>query len=160
MVYYEKMTQQGFDQLGADIEALKKQRPGLIKALQAARALGDLSENAEYSAAKRDLRHLESRLRYLGKQRRYADIVHPQANAIVEIGKTVDLRFDDDDDTDTYAIVGKPEADLDAQKISQASPLGAALLGHTVGDTVTVQAPSGTYPVTIQAVRLTSPPEG
>ncbi|ERL65617.1 GreA1 [Schleiferilactobacillus shenzhenensis LY-73] len=158
LVYYEKMTQQGFDQLGKEIERLKKQRPGLIQALQAARALGDLSENAEYSSAKRDLRHLESRLRYLGKQRRYADIVRPQDDGVAAIGQTVVLRFADDDETDTYAIVGKPEADLEDQKISQASPLGAALLGHRQGDTVTVHAPSGDYQVTIAAVHLTTPP--
>lgn len=155
MVYYEQMTQHGFDTLGDEIEALKKKRPGLIKALQEARALGDLSENAEYSAAKRDLRHLESRLRYLGKQRRYADIVTPSDTPVVEIGKTVEIRFTDDDDVDTYHIVGKPEADLDAQKISQASPLGAALLGHKPGDTVTVDAPNGPYAVTILHVALT-----
>ena len=67
-VYFQKMTPEGHQQIVDEIEALKADRPAKIKQLQEARALGDLSENAEYSAAKRDLRHLESRLRYLNKQ--------------------------------------------------------------------------------------------
>ena len=76
--YYQEMTAAGYRQIEDQIEALKKQRPEKIARLKAARALGDLSENTEYSTAKRDLRHLESRLRYLNKQLTYAKIITPQ----------------------------------------------------------------------------------
>jgi transcription elongation factor GreA len=155
--YFNKITPTGYHQIEQDIEALKKTRPALIKALQEARALGDLSEKAEYSAAKRDLRHLESRLRYLGKQLRYADIVTPVDNGIIDLGQQMTLAFLDDGDQVTYEMVGKPEADLDQGKISLASPLGKALLHKTVGDVVTVQAPNGSYQVQVLAVKLAKP---
>ncbi|EEJ69975.1 transcription elongation factor GreA, partial [Lactobacillus crispatus JV-V01] len=71
MVYFQKMTPEGYQQIEDEIARLKKDRPRRIKILQAARALGDLSENTEYTEAKRDLGHLQSRLRYLGKQLKY-----------------------------------------------------------------------------------------
>ena len=136
-VYFQKMTPTGYHEIEQEIEKLQAQRPAKIAQLKAARALGDLSENTEYSTAKRELRHLESRLRYLNKQ----------------------LQFIDDDEQVAYTIVGKQEADLQKQKISFDSPLGQALLHQKVGQTVSVQAPQSTYQVKILAVRLTSPEE-
>lgn len=152
--YFNKITQTGYHLIEQEIQALKKTRPTRIKALQEARALGDLSENAEYSAAKRDLRHLESRLRYLGKQLRYAQIVTPKDNDTIEIGKTVVLEFLDDHEQTTYQIVGQPEADLEHQKITIISPLGKALNAHQPNDIVTVDAPAGRYQVKIISVKL------
>ena len=114
-VYFQKMTPEGHQQIVDEIEALKADRPAKIKQLQEARALGDLSENAEYSAAKRDLRHLESRLRYLNKQLQYAQVIEPEDNGEVDIGTDVELRFEDDNETETYHIVGKQEANVDEQ---------------------------------------------
>ncbi len=91
--YFTQITQAGYDKIAGEIDALKADRPAKIAALSAARALGDLSENAEYSAAKRDLRHLESRLRFLDKQLRYAQVVTPTDDATIEIGKRVVLAF-------------------------------------------------------------------
>lgn len=160
MVYYQKITQHGYHQIEQQIEDLKKTRPALIKALQAARALGDLSENAEYSSAKRDLRHLESRLRYLGKQLRYAEIVHPEDDGIADIGKTVTIKFLDDDECDVYQLVGHSEVDIDHNKLANDAPLAQAIIDHQVGDTVTVSAPNGAYQVQIMAIKLTNNEEG
>ena len=76
-VYFQKMTPTGYHEIEQEIEKLQAQRPAKIAQLKAARALGDLSENTEYSTAKRELRHLESRLRYLNKQLQYAEIIKP-----------------------------------------------------------------------------------
>ena len=154
-VYFQKMTPTGYHEIEEEIEELKKQRPAKIEQLKAARALGDLSENTEYSTAKRELRHLESRMRYLNKQLQYAEIVKPNDSQTVDLGTTVTLQFEDDDETVDYAIVGKQEADLKKQKVSFDSPLGQAVLHHKVGETVTVQAPQSTYGVKILAVKLT-----
>lgn len=153
-VYFQKMTPEGYQQIVDEIEALKRDRPSKIKQLQEARALGDLSENAEYSAAKRDLRHLESRLRYLNKQLQYAQIVKPQNDGKVDIGTTVELRFEDDDETKTYHIVGKQEANVDEHKISFDSPIGRAIMHKPAGTTVKVTAPASSYEVTIKDVRM------
>ena len=151
--YFNKVTQAGYDKIAAEIEAAKQDRPGKIKALSDARALGDLSENAEYSAAKRDLRHLESRLRYLKKQLKYAQVYEPADNAVIEIGKSVTLQFEDDQSTEVFELVGNPEADIANNKISLSSPIGQALLDHTTDDVVTISSPNGDYQVKILAVK-------
>ena len=153
-VYFQKMTPTGYHEIEEEIEELKKQRPAKIEQLKAARALGDLSENTEYSTAKRELRHLESRMRYLNKQLQYAEIVKPNDSQTVDLGTTVTLQFEDDDETVDYASVGTQEADLKKQIVSFDSPLGQAVLHHKVGVTVTVQAPQSTYGVKILAVKL------
>lgn len=155
--YFNKMTPAGYAKIQQAIAALKTTRPSLIQALQAARALGDLSENAEYSAAKRDLRHLESRLRFLDKQLRYAEVVTPSDNDQVDIGKYLTVLFLDESATTVYQLVGNPEADLEHGKITLASPIGSALLGHLPGDTVTVSAPNGHYQVQLLKVSLQPP---
>ena len=130
-IYFQKMTPNGYKQIEDEIEQLKLDRPAKIKQLQEARALGDLSENAEYSAAKRDLRHLESRLRYLNKQLQYAE-----------------------NDLETYQIVGKQEVNVDDNKISFVSPIGKAIMHKKVGHTATVVAPAGSYTVKIISISI------
>lgn len=152
--YFQKMTPEGYQQIVDEIEALKADRPTKIKQLQEARALGDLSENAEYSAAKRDLRHLESRLRYLNKQLQYAQIIKPENNGKVEIGSDVELRFEDDQKTEIYHIVGKQEANVLENKISFDSPIGQAIMNQKAGATVNVAAPASTYQITIIKVSV------
>jgi transcription elongation factor GreA len=146
------MTKTGYQKIQQEITDLKKTRPGLIKALADARALGDLSENAEYSAAKRDLRRMEGRLRYLERQINYSKIVENTDRTKIDLGSNVTLRFLDDDFTVTYEIVGKHEADVAQQKVSYQSPLGAALLHHHLHDVVTVNAPDEQYQVEILAI--------
>ncbi|GAF36987.1 transcription elongation factor GreA [Lentilactobacillus farraginis] len=152
--HFNKITKAGYQKIKDEINALENSRPAKIKTLADARALGDLSENAEYSAAKRDLRHLESRLRFLRKELQYAKIYTPTDNDKVEVGKYVTVEFLDDQATETYQIVGTPEVDIDHGKISIASPIGAALLNHKTGETVTIQAPNLTYQVKIKAIKL------
>ncbi|PEG86951.1 MULTISPECIES: transcription elongation factor GreA [unclassified Lactobacillus] len=152
MVYFQKMTPEGYKQIEDEIARLKKDRPRRIKILQAARALGDLSENTEYTEAKRDLGHLQSRLRYLGKQLKYAEIVETKDDGKVDLGKTVVLKFDDDE-TEEYKIVGRMEADLADGKISFDSPLGQAIMKQEAGIVATVEAPAGEYKVTIVEVK-------
>ncbi|WP_347920785.1 transcription elongation factor GreA [Pediococcus acidilactici] len=146
------MTKTGYQKIQQEIADLKKTRPSLIKALADARALGDLSENAEYSAAKRDLRRMEGRLRYLEQQINYSKIVENADRSKIDLGSNVTLRFLDDDFTVTYEIVGKHEADVAQQKVSYQSPLGAALLHHHLHDVVTVNAPDEQYQVEILAI--------
>ncbi|MBB1079356.1 transcription elongation factor GreA [Limosilactobacillus sp. STM2_1] len=153
-VYFQKMTANGYHEIEQEIAELQKQRPAKIEQLKAARALGDLSENTEYSTAKRELRHLESRLRYLNKQLQYAQIVTPSSDNTVSLGTTVTLKFEDDNEQEVYHIVGKQEADLAKQKISFDSPLGKALLHQTVGSIVTVNAPQSSYKVKIIKIEL------
>lgn len=149
MVYYQKMTPEGYKKIEDEIAKLKKDRPRRIKILQQARALGDLSENTEYTEAKRDLGHLQSRLRYLGKQLKYAEIIESKDDGKVDLGKSVILKFEDEDDSEEYKIVGRMEADLAENKVSFDSPLGQAIMKKTAGETVTVEAPAGSYQVEI-----------
>lgn len=155
-VYFQKMTATGYQEIQDQIAQLQEERPAKIAQLKAARALGDLSENTEYSTAKRELRHLESRLRFLNKQLQYAEIIKPSDNQTVDLGTTVTVQFTDDDDQMTYHIVGKQEADLAKQKVSFDSPLGQAIMHQKVGQTVTVNAPQGDYQVKIVAVKLSA----
>jgi len=154
---FNPITAAGYQELQTKIAALEADRPEKIAILAEARAHGDLSENAEYSAAKRDLRHLESQLRFFNKQLQYAKVVDPTANNVVELGKWVTVAFLDDEDQATYQLVGTQEADLEAGKITRVSPLGKALLGHQPGDTVTIQAPNASYDVRVLTVSLTAP---
>lgn len=153
MVYFQKMTPEGYKQIEDEIARLKKDRPRRIKILQDARALGDLSENTEYTEAKRDLGHLQSRLRYLDKQLKYAEIVETKDDGKVDLGKTVVLKFDDDDETEEYKIVGRMEANLEDGKISFDSSLGQAIMKKEAGVTSIVEAPAGEYKVTIVEVK-------
>ncbi|MDO4903195.1 MAG: transcription elongation factor GreA [Limosilactobacillus sp.] len=153
-VYFQKMTKSGYKEIEDEIAKLQAQRPAKIEQLKAARALGDLSENTEYSTAKRELRHLESRLRWLNKQLQYSEIVTPESANEVDLGTKVTLRFEDDEDVTTYEIVGKQEADIAKQKVSFDSPLGRAIMHQSEGATVTVEAPQASYEVTIQKIEL------
>lgn len=152
---FNPITAAGYQDLQTKIAALEADRPEKITILAEARAHGDLSENAEYSAAKRDLRHLESQLRFYTKQLQYAKVVAPSDSAVVELGKWVTVTFLDDHEQATYQLVGTQEADLAAGKITRVSPLGKALLGHQPGDTVTISAPHANYRVKINQVQLT-----
>lgn len=154
---YFDITPQGMQWLHDELERCKQQRPALIKRLSAAAALGDRSENTEYTESKRDLRHLESRMRYMDKQTRYGQVVDVQDDGVVTLGKTVCLLFDgdDDDDIETYQVVGPAEAEMADNNLTSVSPLGSALMGLKVGDTATVKAPAGEYQVTVKSVALT-----
>lgn len=145
------MTPEGYRQIEAEINQLKKERPRWIKILQEARSLGDLSENTEYTEAKRELGHLQSRLRYLDKQLKYAEIVEKKDDGKVDLGKTVLLEFDDGE-TQEYQIVGRMQADIAAGKLAYDSPLGQAIMNKEVRAKVKVVAPAGEYQVIITKI--------
>ena len=152
MVYFQKMTPQGYQEIEDEIARLKKDRPRRIKILQEARSLGDLSENSEYTEAKRDLGHLESRLRYLGKQLKYAQVIEKSNKDEIDLGSIVELLFEGEDESDTYQVVGRMEADLEKGKVSFDSPLGQAIMKQKADTTVTVEASAGNYQVKILKV--------
>ncbi|QNQ81765.1 transcription elongation factor GreA [Lactobacillus sp. PV012] len=152
MVYFQKMTPQGYQEIEEEISRLKKDRPRRIKILQEARSLGDLSENSEYTEAKRDLGHLESRLRYLNKQLKYAQVIEKNDSGEVDLGSTVELLFEGEEESDTYQVVGRMEADLEKGKVSFDSPLGQAIMKQKADTLVTVEAPAGSYQVKILKV--------
>lgn len=153
-IYYQLMTITGYQEIESQITKLKSQRPTLVARLKAARTLGDLSENTEYSTAKRDLRHIDSRLRFLNKQLKYAKVIEPTDSKIVEIGTKVVLADLSDQEEMIYQVVGRQEADVNQGKISYESPLGSAIMHQSVGKIVTVNAPDFTYQVKIIKIEL------
>ncbi len=150
------MTQKGLDNLKVQLKDLvENQRPKIIKRVADARALGDLSENTEYSAAKEEQALLENKIRTIQTQIQYSRVINTGAEAdsnTISLGKKVTLKFEDDDDVVTYQLVGSTEEDLEKGRLDIASAMGKAISGHKKGQTVTVEAPGGSYKVTIQKV--------
>lgn len=141
----EQLTRKDVERIEAEIEHRKLVvRPACLEAVKEARAQGDLSENFEYYAAKREKNKNESRIRYLEKVLRYAHILE-DASAEDEIGleNTVTVQFEDDGSTEVYRIVTPIRCNSLQNKISIESPIGKALLGHKKGDKVEVPLPNG-----------------
>ena len=141
------VTPQGLQELKVELEELLTvRRPALAKRLHAAIKQGDLSENADYIAAKEEQGFLEGRILELQAVVRNAVLIEATANTdgYVRLGSHVTVVEDGEDAPETYHLVGPTEADPRAGKISHESPLGMALLGHKVGDVVQVRAPAGT----------------
>ena len=131
-----KLTQSDVEKIKEEIEHRKLVvRPEAIEAVKEARAQGDLSENFEYYAAKKDKNKNESRIRYLERMIRTAKVVSDESkDDEVGLYNTVDVYFEDDDETETYKIVTTIRGNSLKGLISSESPLGRALLGHKVGD--------------------------
>lgn len=147
------LTEAGLEEKKKELEYLKlEKRPQVIEALKEARALGDLSENAEYDAARTEQAEVEGRIKMLEAMIENAVIVNNAGSDKVSIGNVVTIKYDDDDDTEEYTIVGSTEADPFENKISNESPIAQAILGAKKGDTVTVSSPNGEYDVTILAI--------
>ncbi len=139
------MLASGFEALKAELQQLKTvERPAVVRAIEEARAHGDLSENAEYHAAKEHQGHIEARIAELEDRLSRAEIIDPAAldGDRVMFGATVEL-VDEDDRTIVYQIVGTEEVDARNGRISYTSPLGRALIGRSLGDDVEVITPSG-----------------
>ena len=146
------LTNEGFLEIEEELNHLKEvKRPEIIKALKDARALGDLSENADYDAARNEQAQIEGRILELEKILETAEIIEKRDTDKVGLGTTVVLRYldEDDDDTEEYKIVGSKEADPSKNKISNESPLAKAIMGARVGDERTVESPNGSYRVEI-----------
>lgn len=148
------LTQQGLDDIKKELEYLKlEKRPEVIEALKEARALGDLSENAEYDAARNEQAIVESKIVELEKMVENAVVVTNVDTSKVTIGTTVTLKYLEDGDTDDYSIVGSKEVDPFMNKISNESPIAQAIMNKKVGDVVSVESPSGTYDVEIMEIK-------
>ncbi len=141
------MTQSGHDRLEAELKNLKSvERPAVIEAIAEARAHGDLSENAEYHAARERQSFIEGRIQELDAVLSMAQIIDVSALAgskTVKFGATVTIVDEDTDEEKTIQIVGAYESDADNGKISLTSPIARALIGKTEGDSVAVTTPKG-----------------
>jgi len=140
------MTAAGYAALEEELKTLKgEERPAVIRAIAEARAHGDLSENAEYHAAKERQSFIEGRILELEDKLARAQVIDPAklSGNTVKFGATVTVVDEDTDAKAKYQIVGDFEADIKKGRISITSPLARALIGKTVGDSVEVAAPSG-----------------
>jgi transcription elongation factor GreA len=150
------MTKRGAELLKAELHELKTvQRPAVINAIAEARAQGDLSENAEYDAAKDRQGFIEGRIQEIEGKLSAAQIIDPasvDAGGRVVFGATVELEATSTGETVTYQIVGEDEADIKQGLINISSPIARALIGKEEGDEVQVQAPAGVKSYEIVAV--------
>ncbi len=140
------MTRAGFARLEEELKRLKGvERPAVIQLLEEARAHGDLSENAEYHAAKERQAFIESRVAELNSKVSRAQIIDTStiSGKTVKFGATVTVVDEDDDSEMKFQIVGEDEADIKKKRLSVGSPLARALIGKKVGDEVEVATPSG-----------------
>ena len=148
------LTQEGLDDLKKELDDLiNVRRPANIQAIKEARSLGDLSENAEYDAARNEQAQIEARIQQLEKMLENVSIITDVNTDTVSIGNTVSIKYVDDDEEDEYKIVGSQEADPFESKISNESPIAQALFNHKVGDVVTVDSPNGSYEVEIISIK-------
>ena len=151
------MTPAGYAKLEAELKHLKEVvRPEVVRQIEEARAHGDLSENAEYDAAKDRQGMTEARLRHVETQLATAEIIDittlPESDLVV-FGATIDLLDTESEEELTYRLVGREEADVKNGDVSFDSPLGRALLGKRVGEESTVRAPRGARTLEILEVR-------
>ena len=153
------LTTRGAEKLKAELQRLKTQeRPDVVRAIAEARAQGDLSENAEYDAAKDRQGFIEGRIKELEGKLATAQIIDPatlapQAQGRVVFGATVELEDEDTGKRVTYQIVGEDEADVKQGLLNVASPIARALIGKEEGDSSEVHAPGGTRYYEIVSVR-------
>lgn len=147
------LTQEGLDEIKKELDELKLvKRPEVISALKDARAQGDLSENAEYDAARTEQAIVEARIKELEIMVENAVVITKVNTDVVSLGTKVTLEYVDDDDTEEYSIVGSKEADPFNNKISNESPIAKAIMGLKVGSVVSVDSPNGKYDVKILAI--------
>ncbi len=151
------LTLNGAEKLREELHRLKTvDRPNVVAAIAEARSHGDLSENAEYDAAKERQGFIEGRIQEVEAKLSNAQIIDPKAldaDGRVVFGATVDLEDQDSGDQVTYQIVGEDEADIKSGKLSYASPMARALIGKFAGDIAQVQAPGGQREFEILDVR-------
>ena len=151
------MTRAGYDKLEGELKRLKTvDRPQIVKEIEVARAHGDISENAEFHAAKERQSHIETRVRLLEDKLARAQVIDPsgQSPDQIRFGATVDLEDADSGECLSYTIVGEDESDAANGRISVGSPVARALLGKAVGDSVTVRVPKGTRELEVLEIRF------
>lgn len=145
-----QITQSGKEELEAELLRLKGQRGEIADKIAEARGFGDLSENAEYDAAREEQGLLETRIAEIEEILQYASIIQSSGASVVELGSTVELRSDAK--TVVYTVVGPVEANPLEGKISNESPIGQALLGKAVGDEVVISTPKVTTTYVVGAI--------
>ena len=140
------LTRAGFTKLDAELKQLKSvERPAVIRAIAEAREHGDLSENAEYHAAREQQSHIEGRVKELESVISRADVIDPaKQKGTVKFGATVTIVDENTDEEKTYQIVGEPEANIEAGLLNLKSPIARAMIGKDEGDSVEVRTPGGT----------------
>lgn len=151
------MTRSGYERLTEELRRLKAEdRPSIIAEIRAAREHGDLSENAEYHAAKEAQGHIEARIGSLEDQLARAEVVEVPASAPdrVRFGTTVILEDLQSGDEVTYTLVSEYEADVSQGRLSVTSPVGRALIGKGVEDEVAIRVPSGTKEYEIREIKV------
>ena len=151
------MTRRGFERLGEERRRLTTvERPQVIRAIEEARAMGDIAENAEYHAAKERQAFIEGRLIEIEDKLSRAEVIDVSrlSGEVVKFGATVTVADEDTDEEATYTIVGADESDINDGLLSVSAPLARALIGKTVGDSVDVTTPGGHKSYEIVAVRF------
>ncbi len=140
------ISEEGLNKLEEELKYLRgPKRKEIAKRIKEARALGDISENSEYDDAKNEQAFIEGRIRELEQMIKNAEVINTENidTSKVSIGTTVRIKDVEFDEEEEYTIVGSAESNPDDQKISNASPIGKGLMGHSVGDVVKIQVPAG-----------------
>ena len=144
------LTSEGFLELETELDNLKnKKRPEVIDAIKEARAQGDLSENADYDAARNAQAEIEGRIKEIEFMLANAKIIEKNDSHIVVLGSVVTIMYVEDNEEEEYSIVGSTEADPFENKISNESPIGKAIIGRQEGDLIDVESPTGSYQIKI-----------
>lgn len=147
------LTEEGLKDLQAELDDLiNVKRPANILSIKEARSLGDLSENADYDAARAEQAQVEGRIQELEKIMENVHIIEKGETDKVSLGTTVKIKYVDDDEIEEYRIVGSKEADPSNNKISNESPIAKAIMNGKVGEIKKVASPNGEYEVEIVAI--------
>lgn len=150
------LTKAGYEGLNVELKALKEsERPAVIKAIAEAREHGDLSENAEYHAAREKQSFIEGRIKELEGLIGRADVIDPakMSGNMIRFGATVQIVDEDTDEEKIFQIVGEAEADIDSGRLNMRSPLARGLIGKEAGDSVEINTPGGGRAYEILSVR-------
>ena len=148
------VTIEGLEKMKSELEYLKmERRPEVIQSLKEARALGDLSENAEYDAARAAQAEVENKINELEFNIEHAVVISEEKTDKVSIGSSVKIKYVDDGDVEEFTIVGSKEADPFDNKISNESPIAQAILNKKAKDKVLVDSPNGKYEVEILEIK-------
>ncbi len=150
------VTPRGYKAMDSELRQLKSvERPQVIRAIAEAREHGDLSENAEYHAAREQQSHIEGRIKELESLIALADVIDvTKLRGAVKFGATVELVDEDTDEEKTFQIVGEAEADIENGRLNIKSPIARALIGKEEGDSVDVSTPGGTKSYEILSVKF------
>ena len=148
------LTKNGIAEIAAELDDLKQNvRPEVISQIKEARAQGDLSENAEYHAARDRQGHVEARIKELEYLLDNATIIEEGKSDVVKVGSTVEIKYIEDGEIETYSIVGSTEADPFENKISNESPIAKGIMGLKKGARVSIESPNGSYEIELVSIK-------